>query len=196
MHAGIYKIEDQQGKIYIGSAVSLKGRWTTHKWRLNNNKHPNLKLQRAWNKYGAEYFTFSVVELIEDKSRLLHYEQIWLDILFSSLDREDIYNILTIAGNHLGSKRTDEAKTRMSLAQKNVKSRVGRRHTLEHKIKIGLAGKGNAYNAKTYVLLSPDGTSVEITNMRKFCRELSLGYSHMCEVANGKRKSAHGWRLL
>lgn len=54
MKTGIYKIVGPN-KIYIGSAAhSIQKRWNEHRCRLNQNQHPNHKLQNAWNKYSLE----------------------------------------------------------------------------------------------------------------------------------------------
>ena len=61
--SGIYQIKNiVSGKIYIGSSVNILHRWEIHKSDLNNNKHHSIVLQRAWNKYGAGAFEFSILE--------------------------------------------------------------------------------------------------------------------------------------
>ncbi|MEN6292413.1 MAG: GIY-YIG nuclease family protein, partial [Methanobacterium sp.] len=60
---GVYKISNKiDGKSYYGSSKNIEKRWLRHKNELNKNKHINILLQRAWNKYGEENFIFSVVE--------------------------------------------------------------------------------------------------------------------------------------
>lgn len=77
--SGIYKILcTGSGKPYIGSAISLKGRWATHRHLLRNNKHPNKHLQNSWGKYGENSFVFSVIENCPD-SELRLREQYWID---------------------------------------------------------------------------------------------------------------------
>jgi hypothetical protein len=53
MISGIYKITNlKTGKVYIGKASRVSSRLANHKYLLRNNKHVNVYLQRAWNKYG------------------------------------------------------------------------------------------------------------------------------------------------
>ena len=66
MVCGIYKITCTiNNRIYIGSSMNIQQRWTTHKRELNNNEHDNMFLQRDWNRYGEENFTFEILEECE-----------------------------------------------------------------------------------------------------------------------------------
>lgn len=59
---GIYKITNLvNSKIYIGQSINIFSRWGYHRRALNNNKHVNKHLQRAWNQYGEQNFVFSIV---------------------------------------------------------------------------------------------------------------------------------------
>lgn len=105
-------------RVYIGSAVSIEKRWRCHVSELNNNKHRNGRLQNAWNKYGDEKFTFSVVAICP-KEYLIKMEQFFID------KTNPYYNINRFAGSALGNKMSD--KTRQALA----KSQIGRVKTKE-----------------------------------------------------------------
>lgn len=76
---GIYRIRNiLNNKCYYGSSKNINKRWNRHKNELLKNKHNNIKLQRAWNKYKENNFIFEIVELcnIDD---LLIKEQIYLN---------------------------------------------------------------------------------------------------------------------
>lgn len=187
MTQGIYKIVDVNGKTYIGSAVNIEKRWDKHEYDLNRNNHCNIHLQRAWNKYGAQYFTFSIVEIVEDSYDLVLQEQKYLDLLFQNYESSEFYNICSVAGSLLGYKHTDESRAKNSLLRTGNTNALGHELTSGHKAKVVVA------HAKTYILLSPDGILTEIYNMEKFCRDNGLHRGNMCSVAYGNRKSAHGW---
>jgi group I intron endonuclease len=107
--SGIYKITNRiNGKFYIGSAVDIKNRFSTHVSELKNKTHSNYHLQRAWDKYGKENFIFEVLEEIIDINSLLLREQHFLDILTPE------YNICKIASSTLGIKYSEDAKKRIS----------------------------------------------------------------------------------
>lgn len=68
--SGIYKITNAiSGKIYIGSAFNLKKRFRVHRSLLLRGIHDNDHLQKSFNKYGNDAFTFSIMEYC-DKTEL------------------------------------------------------------------------------------------------------------------------------
>ena len=70
---GVYKIVNAvNGKIYVGSSNNIQNRWSQHKKALNDGTHGNPYLQSAWNKYGANNFSF---EIIEECSPDLQFER-------------------------------------------------------------------------------------------------------------------------
>lgn len=114
--SGIYKIlNTKNGKIYIGSAVNIKERWKIHLWHLRNGTHHNRHLQRAWNKYGEETFSFIVLEVCEPDI-LLEREQSYLPVEKTSeaLIENGFYNISPVAGNTQGVALSDERKQKIS----------------------------------------------------------------------------------
>ncbi len=126
--SGVYKIVNKvNGKIYIGSAVNFKYRWTEHKYDLNNNKHHSIHLQRSWNKYGKENFKFEILEIIEDIESLTKREQYYLDLI-QCCKKELGYNLSPTAGSPLGYRHTEEAKKNMSEARKG--KRIGKNHPM------------------------------------------------------------------
>jgi group I intron endonuclease len=112
---GIYKIACAANeKIYIGSALDLQRRRADHLRDLRKNRHVNSYLQRAFNKYGQEAFTFEVLELVLLPEMLTAREQCWLDKLKPFGKRG--FNILIKAGSALGYRHTSEAIARISKA--------------------------------------------------------------------------------
>ncbi len=88
--SGIFQIKNtQSGKILLGSSTNLHGPLNKHRFLLVIGKHANLALQGDWNRLGADFFTFDILELVkpsddpafflDDELTLL--EQIWLEKL-------------------------------------------------------------------------------------------------------------------
>jgi hypothetical protein len=77
--AGIYAITNTTtGEQYVGSAHGFAERLGDHLAMLRLGKHHCAKLQAAWNEYGANAFTFDVLERVQDATTLLEREQAWL----------------------------------------------------------------------------------------------------------------------
>lgn len=77
---GIYKITNKiNGDSYYGSSVNIKKRWDKHIYDLKNGKHHNIKLQRAWVKYGEDNFIFEIIEEC-GKEDILIVEQRYLNL--------------------------------------------------------------------------------------------------------------------
>lgn len=192
----IYSITNKQnGKIYIGSAVQRFSRWAVHKKGLRNNNHSNRHLQRAWNKYGENSFTFDVIEDVPDKNMLLEREQYWMDH-YKSYDDRYGYNIAKIAGSSLGVRFSDAIKKKfseirlglnlhMSDEHKKIMSAVNR-HPLSKELKEKRIGEGNS-NAK---LTNNDVVTIKERLSRgekitKISKEYNVSYNAIWEIQKG-----------
>lgn len=112
---GIYKITcTANKKIYVGSAVNLHKRCNAHFNALRQHKHKNPHLQNAWNKYGEQSFTFSILEYVLPIS-LTAREQYWFKKL-KPFGRKG-FNILREAGSTLGMKQSPETIEKLRQAK-------------------------------------------------------------------------------
>lgn len=102
MKSGIYKIENKvNGDTYIGSSIDVRKRINRHFTDLRNGQHHNVRLQRAFNKYGESGFLYDVIIYVK-KSDILVFEQKYIDLL------NPVYNICKTAGNCIGVKHSTE----------------------------------------------------------------------------------------
>lgn len=100
-------------KYYIGSTKNIKSRWKCHKNNLKNNKHVNVYLQNAWNKYGEHSFRFSIVEHTQENRVIC--EQKVLDKYIKLYGNDKIFNIAKIIDAPFsGLLHSEEFKERMS----------------------------------------------------------------------------------
>lgn len=116
---GIYSIINiTNGKRYIGLSRYCEKRYQQHCRKLNNNKHQNIHLQRAWNKYGKQNFRFEILEYCSE-DLLSDREQYWIDYYDSirhgynlTTGGEQGYElVLTPEQRHIRSKATQKWNT-------------------------------------------------------------------------------------
>ncbi len=122
----IYKITNNvTGKIYIGSAVNFRKRKNAHLSALQNNRHENRYLQRAYNS-SKESFVFEIIEELHTtiKEDIIKKEQYYLDRF------KPDYNIKKLADSSLGVKRSLNTRLKMSQASK------GKPKSLQHRLKL------------------------------------------------------------
>lgn len=118
MTSGIYSITNlEDGKRYIGRAVNTDKRWKYHQWMLNNDRHFNPHLQRAWHR--GDKFEFSIVE--ECPKEFLNEREIYWIAYFNATDMQYGYNLCNGGGTTTGRKCSEESKRKMSEKQKGHK---------------------------------------------------------------------------
>ena len=135
MKSGIYKIINTvDEKYYVGSSINVKKRINRHFDQLRKGKHHNIKLQRAYDKYGAENFKSICVEEVESDLRLTQ-EQLYLDVC--KLNKESNYNISYVAQSPKGYRHNEFTKNKI---RRSLKGRV-RSKDFRVRISNGLKGK-------------------------------------------------------
>lgn len=147
MKSGIYKITNEiTGKFYIGSAKDIDWRWFEHKRDLRLQSHCNPKLQHSWNFYGADKFTFIILEEVEpDQQKLFEREQYYLDV-FKPWMRGVGYNICPTAQggdnitHHPHRKAFIEKMSKICSGEGNAM--FGRTHRKESIVKQKVKAKG------------------------------------------------------
>jgi len=121
----IYKIYNlKTGGCYIGQTIQPpKNRFLRHKRELNNQQHPNIILQRAWNKYGESCFIFEVIKTCKSKNEL---------------DSEE-FNLILKFGNYNIKKENTSSRSPCCPLNRSNRSRLPR--SKETKDKISRAKK-------------------------------------------------------
>ena len=90
MEGYIYIIKNiQNGKFYLGSSIQPNKRWKRHIRDLESGTHHSIYLQRSWNKYGKDNFSFEIIKKCH-KSDILLVEQNFLDGYFCN---KVLYNV-------------------------------------------------------------------------------------------------------
>jgi group I intron endonuclease len=183
---GVYLItNDRDDRRYAGSSANIKNRFGNHRSDLRNNRHRNKRLQEAWNEYGEDAFTFTVMERTQTPSDrkaaaevLAAAEQWWFDELHIDITYD--FNIAPVAGSNLGFKHTEETKALLS------EQRKGRTFTDEQRARMSLGHMGNPSNTgkKATAETRAKQSAAHKGNQR------TLGYKHTDE-AKANMSAAH-----
>jgi group I intron endonuclease len=201
--SGIYKIVNlKNNKLYIGSAAGKFGiyqRFQDHKKTLRSNRHSNFYLQKSWNKYNEESFSFEVVEFCE-KEKCIEREQFYIN----SLSPE--YNICRTAGNTLGVACEDFMTVDAIIIKRKrqsigiSKALKGKAKTDEHAINCG-AKHFNVYEAvciqfrkKGKSSLYEKGQFIGKWLKREECgKYLNVSSKSIRRCLSNKRPQTHGY---
>ena len=200
----IYQIRNLvNGKIYVGSSVNLETRKTRHYWELENNRHNNQHLQRAYNKYGLDKFVFEVLEYVE-RDVLLEREQYYIDTLNTVNEGYNIYPVAIHTDNYVwtpaqkqnrcgvnnpmyGKHLSEEHKKRISEAEKGrIPWNKGRKMTESERLQV------REYNGNSKKVQCVE-TKVIFLSAREAGRQYHIAPSHISDCARGERKTAGGY---
>ena len=97
---GIYMIKcTTNDKTYKGSSNDVMRRLKTHKRELKNGSHNNLLLQHEYIKYGADKFTFKIIDQNLEEELLLAYEKCYM-YKYDSMVKYKGYNHMNSTVNH------------------------------------------------------------------------------------------------
>lgn len=140
--SGIYSIKCTNGAVYIGQSVDIAKRCRLHWASLVKGSHYNKRLQRCFNKYGADSLCFAVEELC-GKEILNTKEQEWID----RQDLSMLLNCAPVAVSPGGVKRSRET------IEKRLQKMQGYRHSEETKAKMRAAQQANADAARARAIL-------------------------------------------
>jgi hypothetical protein len=179
MRSGIYKITNlTNSKVYIGKAVRVSSRICAHKYLLRNNKHVNIYLQRAWNKYGEKNFKFEKIETC-DIDNLPTKECYWVDF-YKANDPMLGYNLMKVGRfNH---NHSDETKEKMRVAS------LGKNKSKQHIENMKLS------RYKPVLQYDLEGNFIkEWLGASQIRDELGYNQSNITGVCNGLRKTHKGY---
>lgn len=208
---GIYIIKNTvTNKVYIGQSKNITHRFNIHKRRLQNNSHENIYLQRAWNKYGENSFTFSILEKCK-QSKLTEREQYWIDY-YGGLNCSVNYN-LRDAGSigrmsedaiekmraaKIGTKRPDWVKQKLSESRKgHIGYMLGKEQSKETRQKISNSLKGKKKTPEHIVNARDarikNGTTKHSVETKQKISKTLTGTKQSVETRQKRSESIRNW---
>ncbi len=217
--SGIYCIENIiNHKKYIGQSVDIYNRWRNHKNELLHNCHDNDYLQKSFNKYGLDNFSFYIIE--ECFPQNLDEREIYYINYYHTLDDNYGYNLK--AGGQDGTiseygkiKKSNSLKnTYQNTNLKEIRRQDALKQWSNPEIKAkhcgennGMYGRTHSYEAKEKISKSQKGrVSPKRNTTPVLCVELNKIYScaaeamkqlnittKILEVCKGNRATAGGY---
>jgi group I intron endonuclease len=201
----IYKATNKvNGKSYIGFDSNWPNRTYGHK-RESLKCNSNYKFHRAIRKYGWKAFEWEVICQSLDGKYLLNTMEGYFIQYYDTF--ENGYNMTLGGDGTLGHIVSEDHKKKLSLRigplnpafgirWKHKKetlarisaSKIGKNHTNETKEKLA------SINAKSWIIIDPDGNCHEVKNLKEFCQKNNLLYNKMQSVAYGKRLHHKKWK--
>lgn len=143
---GIYKITSPTGKVYVGQSVDIHRRIMQHK-KMYNKDCPAL--YRSMKKHGVENHIFEIIEQCQI-TELNDRERFW-QTKYCVLGKNGLNCKLTNTHDKSGV-QSEKTKMKISMAQrgelnhrygkKGNSTMMGRKHTLESRIKMSKIHKG------------------------------------------------------
>jgi GIY-YIG catalytic domain len=218
----IYRIiNDVTGDFYLGSSIHTKRRFREHLTLLKSNRHQNLYLQRAWNKYGEKAFRFEIYrELFGISSDDLRtVEQHYLDTLKPeyNLSTEAVYpapspeaiarrgekfskEYYVMSPNGVGETiRNLSAFARSHGLSAGCLNRVSQGEGRQHRgwrVRPASAPDWLFREKQRFVFIDPTNVVYESSRVNDFAEERDLDYKCLLGVINGSRYSCNGWRAF
>ena len=213
MNGYIYKItNDINDKVYIGfCTTSIKERFATHKKDSQKRTCEKRPLYRAMNKYGVEHFQIEQIEEC-DINILGEREQYWISYYNSyhygynatrGGDGKPLYDHQAILN------RLQEHPYPAAIAKefgccvdiiRDIAKRNGIdvKHPSNEALRLKLQKTIQAIDKNTDEVIAEFESTVKAAEwcfQNKYCAALNSGVrSHIGEVANGKRKTAYGFK--
>jgi group I intron endonuclease len=132
LNPGIYKWTNKiNGKVYVGGAKNgIRIRHGHYLKDLPRGTCHNILLQRAWDKYGAEAFEFSIVQCCKAEN-VRDRENYWIKKL-KAADRRYGYNIQPTANRgNFGVKASPETRAKIGAASRARMTPAMRAHLAE-----------------------------------------------------------------
>ncbi len=179
MDSGIYRIEIGP-KWYWGSSSRFESRKREHFWQLKNGRHPNIHMQRAYDKY----LDFSMDLVVYSCENILEIEQEFLD---EDYGEPLCMNLSRYATSPMrGRTHSEESKKKMSKAQS------GRKNPM-YGVSINTGADNHFYSDKMHHFIHKDGR-VHFCTQYYLQNKYGLG-KNISNVITGARKSHYGWRI-
>lgn len=193
MSGGIYTIFCKgNGTFYIGSAKNFEKRFKDHLANLQNNRHCNPHLQRAFNKYGQDLFNFEIFKCLGDYDKNLYFEEENAVINKFRLDNIPVFNVAKAEGGWTFA--THERKADIAVKISNSLKEYYATLTQEQRNEIYGATKRNVPLSDLHKQKTSEGLKgkKKSEETKRKMSEAQKGKPHLVELGRSVGKSNKG----
>jgi group I intron endonuclease len=130
---GIYLLRNKiNNKVYIGKAVNIRKRLSSHKNSHHYARMQGLPIVRSIRKHGWENFEISILECFDkiDNNKLLEIEADYIK-KYDATNPKIGYNLVAFGMGTTGYKHTEETKRKLSEMKKGEKNFLFGKHLKE-----------------------------------------------------------------
>ena len=208
MIGNIYIIINPKNNIYIGQTIDFKNRIRSYKY-LKCNSQP--RIFNSIKKYGFENHTIEILEVVENEDKKMLIEKLnELEIFYikkynscsdSGLNCEiggrnspcSKETIEKIRKSKLGKKHSEETKLKLSLINSGKPSnRKGSKLSINHRISLlnAITGRKSKYRKK---IVCSNGIIYD--SITQASKSLNITRTNINSVCIGKRKTAGGLKF-
>ena len=145
---GVYKISNTvSGRYYIGYSTNITKRFKSHCYKLKQNIHDNIFLQRAYNLDGEDKLKYDIIHICDTMDEA---KEIELKYLTDLSIRDKLYNLnFNNSGGDLLTNHPDKEKIREKIIH-SFKETLGNMTAEERSQKYGKLGEKNGMYGKTH----------------------------------------------
>ena len=192
---GVYRISNKlSGRYYIGYSTNIERRFTTHRYKLKNNCHDNIFLQRAYNLDGEDKFEYDIIHICHTKEEA---KEIELQYLTDLSIRDMLYNLnYNNSGGDLLTHHPEKEAIRVKIIE-TQKVNLSKMTSEERKQKYGKKGARNGMYGKTHTEENRKKFS-EINKGNIYCKgkkateETKQKMSEIAKLKTGEKNAFYG----
>jgi len=179
MNSGVYLITcSKDPRFYVGESIRLDRRLKTHLGNLRSGNHANYALQKAWDLYGEQSFTFRIAIRVPAEMTK-EMEQAWIREYFA---KGMLFNVVDAQRPSF----SPETASRLSLAMR------GRKKSPEHCANISKSQKGRLRSLEARKNMSLSARKRSPLHLQRLAdaRKASIGTKRSPEA---RRRMAAAW---
>lgn len=206
MTISVYKITHRfTQKFYLGYSSDTNRRFANHRNMLRRGLHHCRHLQRAWNIYGENEFSFTVLDVCKTTEEAIYREQLYLDAefdsgrMYNSSRSNDPKESIKFVQTKLAVEKSTKSKIKsVRFSEQLAKNRLLALSSEAQKKRVATTRKNGTYCAGQRVPvvgLSPGNIETAFVSIAEASKMTGASTWNIHSCCNGKRSHSKGWKF-